>query len=159
MTEFKIVIDSREQLPFDFHCQELNHGKVLTERKTLKTGDYSIQGLEDKITIERKSLSDLFSSVGSGRKRFEREMERMSKFDYAALVVESSLADIFTNPPNRSKMPSKSVFRTLIAWSQRYNVHLWPMWDRQSAERVTYLLLKRYWDDLNDGKRLTNKPL
>lgn len=145
ISDFTIIIDTREQLPFSF--KSIKPDTPDTSTQTLKTGDYSVAGLSDKIVIERKSLADLFSSVGSGRDRFEREMQRMSEFDYAALVIESSLISIFLNPPSRSKMQPKSVFRTLIAWSQRYNVHVWPAWSRDAAERITYLILKRYYDD------------
>lgn len=148
--KFCILIDSREQKKYTF---ESIKPKPKTKIIGLKTGDYSLDGFSNRIVIERKEIGDLFSSIGKNRVRFEKEMIRMSKFDYSCLVIETSLAGIFVNPPSRSKMTSKSVFRTLIAWSQRYHVHVWPMWDRQSAERVTYLLLKRYWDDLNDGKR------
>ena len=146
--EYTIIQDSREQNGlFKKSAQQ----DVVTEK--LDTGDYSIKGLEDKITIERKTLTDLFGSVGNGRKRLEAEFQRMQSFDYAALVIESSLASIFTNPPSRSDMNPKSVFRTLIAWSQRYNVHVWPMWNREAAERVTYLILKRFYDDYKEGKK------
>ncbi len=43
---FTIVIDSREQRPYQFP------GAVV---KTLPTGDYSIVGLTDRVAIERKS--------------------------------------------------------------------------------------------------------
>lgn len=145
MSDFTIIIDSREQRPYFF--ESIKPDVPPTERKTLKTGDYSIKGLEQNITVERKSLADLFGSVGKGRKRFEREMVRMSKFDYAALIIESSLAGIFTNPPNRSKMNPKAVFRTLISWSQKHNVYVWPMWNREAAEKCCYLILKRYYDE------------
>ena len=151
MQNFIIAIDTREQRPFTF--QSIKPTAPDTVTQTLKTGDYSVVGLEDNVCVERKSLADLFSSVGTGRERFEREMVRMSEMQYAALVIESSLAGIFTNPPARSKMSPKSVFRTLIAWSQRYNVHVWPMWNREAAERVTYLILKRFFDDYREGKK------
>lgn len=148
ISDFTIIIDTREQCPFDFYHQTPN--QPLTERGTLKTGDYSIKGLENKITIERKSLIDLFGSMGKGRRRLEAEFLRMSKFDYAAIVIESNLSNIFTNPPGRSKMNPKAVFRTLISWSVKYNVCVWPMWNREAAERVTYLLLKKYYDNYID---------
>jgi ERCC4-type nuclease len=144
-SDFIIIIDSREQRPYDF--QNIKPESPETIIQGLNTGDYSVVGLEDKICCERKSISDLFSSVGSGRKRFENEMVRMSEFDYAALIIESSLAGIFMCPPGRSRMNTKAVFRTLISWSIKYNVHVWPMWDRESAEKVTYLILKKYWDN------------
>ena len=144
-----IIIDTREQRPYTFQ-QIKPQPKVVT--KGLKTGDYSLDGLQNKICIERKSLADLFGSVGSGRKRFEREMQRMSKFDYAALVIESSLAGIFTNPPSRSKMSSKAIFRTLLSWSIKYNVCVWPAWNREAGEKITYLLLKNFYDNYSEEK-------
>ncbi len=145
MTEFKIVIDTREQRPYTF--QNIKPEPPETVMQGLTTGDYSLAGLEDQICVERKSMVDLFGSVGKGRARFEREVERMSKFDYAALVIESDLSSIFVNPPARSKMNPKAVFRTIISWSVKYNVCVWPMWNREVAERVTYLVLKKYYDE------------
>ena len=144
-SDFIIITDTREQKPFTF--QNIKPEPPATIRKGLKTGDYSIVGFEDKIVCERKEIGDLFNSVGKHRKRFEAEMERLATFDYAALVVESDIKTWFMNPPSRSKMSPRSVFRSLIAFSQRYGVHLWDMWNREAAERVTYLILKRYFDD------------
>jgi len=144
-SDFTIVIDNREQKPYTF--QNIKPEPPQTVTQTLKTGDYSIQGMEGLVTCERKEISDLFSSVGKNRARFEREMQRMSEMQHAALIIETSLASMFTNPPRHTKMNPKSVFRTLIAWSQRYGVHIWPMWSRESAEKATYLILKRYFDD------------
>ena len=146
---FTIIIDKQEKRLGikGYNFKTIKPDPPLTIRAHLKTGDYSIKGLEDKITVERKTLVDLFGSTGNERKRFEREMERLSTFDYAAIVVESDIRTWFINPPGRSKMNPRSVFRTIIAWSQRYGVHVWPMWDRPSAEKVTYLILKRYYDD------------
>ena len=142
---FTIIIDSREQRPYTFQNIKLEPPNTIMQGLT--TGDYSLVGLEDQICVERKSMIDLFGSVGNGRARFEREMKRLSTFDYAALVIESDLSSIFVNPPGRSKMNPKAVFRTLISWSVKYNVCVWPMWNREAAERVTYLILKKYYDN------------
>ena len=151
ISKFCILIDSREQKPYLF-----NNIKPLppkTKIVGLKTGDYSLENFQDKICVERKEKSDLFNSIGKGRKRLEAEFERMSEMDYAVLLIESSLAGIFTNPPSRSKMNPKAVFRTLISWSQKYNVHVWPMWNREASERVTYLILKQFYTHTMEGKK------
>lgn len=147
--DFTIIIDKQEKKLGirGYNFKTIKPNPPLTERAHLKTGDYSIKGLENKITVERKTLTDLFGSVGNGRRRLEAEFQRMAKFDYAALIIESSLSNIFVNPPGRSKMNPKAVFRTLISWSIKYNVCVWPMWDREAAERVTYLILKKYYDE------------
>lgn len=68
----KIIIDTREQTPFDFGKFEC---PVVTD--TLATGDYSLTGLEDRVAAERNSLDDLLGClIGEGRERFERELVR-----------------------------------------------------------------------------------
>ena len=146
---FIIAVDTREQRPYTFQNIKPSPAIVV---QTLQTGDYSIAGLDNLVCVERKSLADLFSSVGTGRERFEREMVRMSKMDYAALVVESSLSGIFVNPPSRSKMNPRAVFRTLLSWSVKYNVHVWPAWAREASEKITYILLKNFYDNYQGGK-------
>jgi len=140
---FTIICDTREQNAYHFaHIKPFAPWVIY---KALKTGDYSIEGYEDRITIERKSLIDLFGSTGQGRERFEREFERLSKFEYAALVIEAGLGDIFKNPPAHSRMNPKAVFHTLISWSVYYGVHVWTAPDRTFSEKLTYYLLEKWW--------------
>ena len=138
----KIIVDTNEQIAYHFANIKPRPEVVY---KSLKTGDYSLVGFEDKITIERKTMSDLFGSTGHDRLRFQREFERMRSFEYAALVIEGSLRSLFKQPPPFSKMRSKNVFRTLLAWSIRYKVFVWPCPDRAFAERLTYLLLEKFY--------------
>ena len=44
---------------------------VRTVDAPLKTGDYSIQGYEDLVTVEQTSHQDLVASDTHGRRRFE----------------------------------------------------------------------------------------
>lgn len=158
-----ILIDKREQRPFFYDKEGSQKFPDLKyEWATLKTGDYSVKGMscpgENKpsIAIERKELSDLFSSTGNGRERFEKEFKRLSDFDYAALVIESDFTAIFKNPPPLSQMKPKSVFRTIIAWGQRFGVHCFPCPSRSFAEKTTFLLLTRFWKDNQPGGIMEN---
>lgn len=149
-----ILIDKREQKPVLFDkVGDPKFPNLKIEWGTLKTGDYSIVGMDNpltcqhSITIERKSLTDLFGSTGRGRVRLEKEFIRMSDFDHAEIVIEADLRTIFLNPPPISMMKPKSVYRTLLAFSQRYDVAVWPCVNRQFAEKHIFLTLKRFWDD------------
>ena len=156
----KVIIDNREQRPVlfdkvsspDFPGLEIAWG-------TLKTGDYSIEGMTTpenlhSICIERKSLSDLFGSTGRGRERFEREIIRMAQFDYSEIVIEADLTAIFKAPPLLSEMLPKAVYRSLVAFSQRYGVHVWPCPNRFFAEKHIYVTLKRFFDDRQKGGKM-----
>lgn len=145
-----IVRDTREQNGFTF---SMISPPPQVEVATLETGDYSLRGLEDQVTIERKSLADAFGSFGKGRRRFERELERMAAFQFAAVIIESDWQTIFRQPPTYSRMNPKSVLSSVIAWSMRYRVHFWACPDRIFAERITYRLLERFWKDYNGSKK------
>lgn len=147
-----VKIDTREQLPFAFtgFSADARHGgaplAVSTVRGTLPTGDYSLVGMEHVVAVERKSLADLFSTLGQGRDRFVRELERLSLFTVAAVVVESSLQDALVNPPSHSRLNPKTVHRSIIAWTQRYpRIHWWWCDTRELAEVTTLRILERAW--------------
>lgn len=142
MKPLTIITDTREQNPYLFSNIDPKPNVI---HKGLPTGDYTLQGYESQIIIERKSKGDLFGSFGQGRDRLRREFARLSEFDYAALVIECSLSDIFVKPPPYTKMNPKSIFRTLLSWSVRYNVHAWTPPDRVFAEKLTYILLAQYF--------------
>ncbi len=69
-----ITVDSREQHPYDFQgiTAAGRPVEVTTITAGLKSGDYSIAGYEDAVAVERKSLSDLYGTLTSGRDRFRK---------------------------------------------------------------------------------------
>ena len=139
-----IIVDTREQRPYDFACIT---PPPVVEVATLGAGDYSLKGFEDQVAIERKSLIDAFSTFGAGRKRFERELERLSLLKFAAVVIEGGWHEIVRQPPARSRLNPKTVVASIAAWSQRYRVHFWTCPNRFFAERWTYRLLERFYKD------------
>lgn len=132
---FTVIVDSREQKPYRFERMAV---------AALPTGDYSIQGLEGEVAIERKSRQDAYASLGSGRARFKRELERLSRLNYAAIVVESSLPE-FLRPPPFTRMNPKAAVNSLIAWSVKYRVCVFFAGDRVHAQALTRRLLEKYW--------------
>jgi DNA excision repair protein ERCC-4 len=151
---FRVIVDTREQAPYRFTEIPLDSsggdGNIVVPLITdqgLKSGDYSIAGYEiDRVAVERKSMSDLFGSVGGGRDRFEREIERLNEFDYAAVVVEAEISEIVSSPPPNSKLAPKTVLRTAQSWSMRYPmVHWFFLPGRRAAELWTFRLLDMYW--------------
>src|ERR1035437_7687518 len=69
-----LVVDTREQNPFDFSRFQGWFSGV--ERRALKLGDYSISGLEDVCVVERKDLPDLVRSFTVERAGFFAFRER-----------------------------------------------------------------------------------
>ena len=130
-----VAIDTREQKPYRF---------PRSEPRALPSGDYSIVGFEDRIAIERKTKKDAYASLGRGRARFERELERLAKLDYAAVVVEASLPD-FLEVPAFSRMNPKAAVRSMIAWAVKYRVGVFFAGDRRHGKAVTLALLEKYW--------------
>ncbi|MBN2498269.1 MAG: ERCC4 domain-containing protein [Deltaproteobacteria bacterium] len=128
-----VVVDSREQAPYYYP------GAVV---RGLKTGDYSLEGHEDQIAIERKSLSDLYGSLTWGRERFARECERLAALEYPALVIEAAWP---LRPPPRSRANPRSIRATLAAWSVRYRMPVWLAGSREHAQELTFDLLRKFW--------------
>ncbi len=87
-----IIVDTREQVG---HCFEFDCEMFTTQRTTVKTGDYTIVGFEDILTIERKTLGDAVGTFFAGWTKFRRELNRLSAMDFPLIVVECDLADIF----------------------------------------------------------------
>lgn len=149
---FTVIVDSREQSPWmfrGFRCDAKQKRLPLVVRtvtKGLKTGDYSIEGYENRISCERKSLSDLYSTLGQGRERFERELQRLAEMEFAAVVIEADWRTIIESPPQESKLSPKTVFRSINAYEQQYpTIHWHAMWTREMAERKCFRILERWW--------------
>ena len=167
-SRFTVVADTREQKPWDFRGMPKARGAGVMEIPVVsrclgnKMGDYSIEGCEDKIAIERKSMDDLFGTVLSRRDGFIKELEVLSKLDYAAVVVEGSMGKMFTydmrhwdNLENINEkwrvLQRKRVSRSIIAWQLRYpGVRWWFLPSRPAAQIWAYRLLERWWEDVNE---------
>ena len=145
-----IIKDTREQQGYSF-ANIKPKPEIINEG--LKSGDYSIQGMEDEVAIERKSKADAFQSFGRNRKRFERELVRLSKMSFAAVVIEADWAEVLNNPPKRTRLSPKVLFVSRIAWEQRYGIHFWFCFNREFAEKTTYRILERFYLDKIDGRK------
>ena len=139
-----IVIDTREQLPFDFQSIAPVPSVI---KNTLRIGDYSLWNHETEITIERKSLPDLFQSFGKERDRFCRECQEMPKYRYAAVVIEADISTILDCPPPFTRMKPKVIINSMLSWSIKYGIHFWTCPGRIAAEKITYRLLEKYWKE------------
>jgi ERCC4-type nuclease len=155
-----ISVDSREQLPYQFHS---TNSKVnyMVHTETLPTGDYAVCAdggpvghHEDMAIVERKTATDFWSTITHGRRQFTKELERMMKYGYAAVVIESSLLEI-VQPQNaedafhKPNINPRAILATIIAFSQRYGVQFFFCGYRELAERVTFRILERWFRDHN----------
>ncbi len=147
-----VIVDTREQRNFTFEGfradAELGYRPLVVrmERKALYAGDYSLATWERSVAIERKSLTDLYGTLGRQLERFVRELQRLQEtYTWAAVVVEAGWEQIIRQPPERSNLKSKTVFRSILARMQRYpKVHWIAKLDRRFAEICTFRLLERW---------------
>jgi DNA excision repair protein ERCC-4 len=86
----------------------------------LTTGDYSVAGLQDVFSIERKTVSDLVGCcMGENRERFERELHRLRGYRFKRLLVIGSEAEILAGQYHSNIKP-KAVLATVWAFEVRY---------------------------------------
>lgn len=135
---FTLVVDTREQLPYNFDGFDV-------ERGTLKAGDYSLKGYEHLVAVERKSHGDLWGSMSTGRARFERCVKRLAELDRAAIVVECSLTEAAVPPVQVQRVMPASVIGGLISWSVQYQIPIYFCDTRVLAERVVLRYLAAYF--------------
>ena len=133
-----IVVDTREQRPWEFPRE-----RVETVRRALPVGDYSLVGLEDRVTVERKTLDDLVRSVTHDRSRFWRELDRMGGFDAACVVVEANLSDLVARR-YRSRAHPNAVLGSVTSMALVHRVPTFFCSNRRLAAMFTEGYLHRY---------------
>ena len=139
MSDFVVICDTREKLPYDFSDEvEVVHEKM-------DTGDYSVVGFDDVFAIERKSLPDLLKSITWQRKRFKQEIERGDDLLAFIVMVECPLKDITEWNYDREVHPN-AVMGTVNNWEKYHNVEFVWAGSRGEAEEATLRLLRRWYD-------------
>jgi ERCC4-type nuclease len=90
-----VLVDTREQMPFPL--AEKHPNWIGGEKRVkLAAGDYSIEGMQDILSLERKSLADAIGSTMAGRARFIRSCERLAAYRWKAIIVEATYEDMKT---------------------------------------------------------------
>jgi hypothetical protein len=179
---FTILVDTNESQPFTFDGligdADVKYAPLAihTEWRCLgryphSKGDYTIEGFEDRIAIERKAMDDAWGTVlgwetdhqrahdqPGRRDRFEKELENLAKLDAAIVIVEASFADCLNEMPQfgvkDAKTNAKIFLRSVMAYQQDYRVPWFFCDSRRLAEVIAFRYLERfYWKDLESRKK------
>lgn len=151
---YTIVIDTREQRPWDFDGisqavgEELRPVQIATEVRVLQSADYSLAGHETAFALERKSLQDLFNTIIRGRGRFENELARLQNCDVSAVIVEREWKPCLKYCQSETKFHPEAFTNTIIAWRQRYPKTQWFFCDgRSDAIDTAWRMMERFYKD------------
>jgi len=122
--KFTVIKDTREQKGKGWMFRASANCDGM-ERKKLDVGDYTIAGLEDILVIERKTLGDLWNTLGrqDNYDRFQREWDRAKDHKLKYLVIEATLAEV-DNGYKYSKVPPANIHAKLISLQVKHNVHV-----------------------------------
>jgi hypothetical protein len=134
----KIICDTREHKGYEW-----SFGDVETVTKKLDTGDYSLEGFENLICIERKkSPSELAINIGKDSVRFNKELERMKDYKYAYILCEFSLGEaidfpIGSNIPKSKlkhiRITGKYLVKVISTYKEKYNIDVIYCGDREGC--------------------------
>jgi ERCC4-type nuclease len=147
---FNVIVDTREQKPWVLNSKDVNE----TISRKLDTGDYSIEGLENIISIDRKmTVSELAGNVT--QKRFEAELIRMQKIKHSFLLLEFSIDDILMYPVGSDipksrwktvRVKGHFLFKKIMEIPIIHGVDVMFCGDRDNAEYTAVSLLKRAYE-------------
>lgn len=121
--------------------------------RKLDTGDYSIEGLEDKLCIERKaSVVEFANNVGHDQVRFLKEIERMKDFPYKFMIFEFSLSDLMNFPKGSSipesdwgklKVTNKFMLKMIMEFQLYNDIHVLFCDSKKNAKWAVLSIIKR----------------
>jgi hypothetical protein len=158
--QFTVIKDTREQDGYYFGPFNTCAGMV--EHK-LDTGDYTIQGLEDKVCVERKGcVEELAVNLGQKKHTFLDEITRMEPFPHKFLVLEFSLEDLIKFPEetripvkNKAslKITGKYMLKCLIEFQIYNNVHVLFCGNKHNAFLAVSSIFKRINEMYTIGRK------
>ncbi len=146
--KFRVISDTREKHPWSFPASKYCLGTVT---KKIDHGDYSIEGMEDLLFIERKACA---AEVAKNiiEKRFDNLIQGTSSYKYKYIICEFGLEDIL-NYPYSSGLPKSVVKKArvrgafimskMFEYENNNNIHIIYCGDKSTARDYTFSLLKR----------------
>jgi ERCC4-type nuclease len=110
-------------------------------------------GFEHLVAIERKSLSDLLTSIGQQRERFEREIQRLLAYPVRALVVEATWAELEAGEWTTSQITASAAMGSCLGWVAR-GLPVLMATDHRGAgrcvSRLLWITARRRWRENQD---------
>jgi hypothetical protein len=138
-----VIIDTREKLPL---FSDKDKDFIIINRK-LDTGDYTIDGLESILVIERKAnVNEMYGCFTTYRKRFFNEIERMMFYPLKFLIIGSNYSDIINPYSYRLQSIQKKKIATAITASSINHLviknHINVIFAGKDIKKATSQLLK-----------------
>jgi len=129
-----ILQDTREQSPLKFEHEYITGIKV----KKLEVGDYGCQfenGHIPPIFFERKSIGDLFSTMGKGHKRFKKELSRAVDNKLAIiLLIEGTLTKVYKGT-KWSTIEGSTIVKKMFTMLHKYGLYFWCCKNREEMSK------------------------
>jgi len=141
-----VVIDTREQQPYVFDA-----ARVVSVRRALPVADYSLEGYESSVAVERKSLEDFIGTVIRARGRFEVELGALREFERRCVVVEASLEDIEAHRYAADVHPN-ALLGAAVAIAVDFDIPVYFCSNRQLACHFTERFLCRYHERVSSPR-------
>lgn len=143
---FTIIIDTREQKPWTFD-------EHITAHHKLDTGDYSVEGLQNIIAIERKrNVAEVANNITESR--FQDVIDRLKQIKYAFVLLEFNLDDVMKYPIG-STIPKKLwskiritpnfIIKHLLDLELEHNIKIIFCGNSSNAEKIALNILKRIY--------------
>lgn len=148
-----ILQDNKEQTPWNLKFYD---GVEDQKKVHLVTGDYTVEGLENIVVIERKRTSgELCLNVGQKSKAFANEFTRLAAFEHKFLICEFSVNDVLSFPINsgipkrfwpKLKITGKFILSRISQLCQEHEVDLLFCDNREKAEKMAFDILSEIYD-------------
>lgn len=138
VSDLEIVVDTREQYAYRFSSQQ-----ATTVKRALPCGDYGVSVADRLVAaVERKSLTDLVSSLLNGKLRYA--LGELAVLPRAAVVVEDRYSQVFKLDWVRPAMVADGLAELQVRWP---GVPIVYAESRTLAEEWTYryLAAARVW--------------
>ncbi|MEJ5913517.1 ERCC4 domain-containing protein [Pseudokineococcus sp. 1T1Z-3] len=111
LSELEVVVDSHERYPWTFADQ----APVRTVRRGLACGDYAVTaGGRVVAAVERKTTTDLLSSLTSGKLRYA--VAELAALPRGAVVVEEPYASVFAQDHVRPAVVADGLAELQVTW-------------------------------------------
>lgn len=154
INKFTIIRDTRERALAGWHFEPSDVCEGTVTGTSLRTGDYTIQGMEHLLCIERKGSVAEFAT-NSTETRFKNELDRMVTFKHKFIICEFSLQDIFdfpigSNIPKKQwdklRLTSKYLIRFIAEIEVKYKISVLLCGSRSNAEQMALSIFKRVYE-------------